>query len=395
MLSWRSTWLILHRWLGLASGLVVFLVSITGCIWVFHEELSELFTSRKPGIPEVAQGAWTYRPSQLKALAEAAWPGSSAFAVAYQRGHAAEVDLEYGKDHGHAYFDPADGRLLGIEKHHSHDVEQRGFDFFAFALEGHRYLWLPPAIGEPIVNYGTLVFIVLLITGIILWWPRNKSGVKQRFRFVWRKSTGWKRKNYDLHNILGFYTVLIAFIIACTGLVIGLPWAARGVYWLTSGGKPFPIPTMPVSQHPPEHRHADIIRGVDSLFLLLHSRHPATFMCSVNYPSAEKPDDVVRFVLFQDWQRQYLDLVYTYDRYSLAPLPSFSDMHIGFGQLPLGKQLQRINYDLHVGTVSGLTTKTLAFFASLVCASLPVTGFFIWYNRKWGKKRKRTSERKP
>ncbi|MGN6343213.1 MAG: PepSY domain-containing protein [Ginsengibacter sp.] len=41
-----------------------------------------------------------------------------------------------------------------------------------------------------------------------------------------------------------------------------------------------------------------------------------------------------------------------------------------------------MNYDVHVGTVLGLAGKVLAFFASLIAASLPVTGFYIWCGKK-------------
>jgi len=47
-----------------------------------------------------------------------------------------------------------------------------------------------------------------------------------------------------------------------------------------------------------------------------------------------------------------------------------------------------MNFDLHLGFFMGLPGKILAFLASLICASLPVTGFLIWYNRKWGKRSK-------
>ncbi|WP_242499314.1 PepSY domain-containing protein [Flavobacterium sp. 140616W15] len=42
-----------------------------------------------------------------------------------------------------------------------------------------------------------------------------------------------------------------------------------------------------------------------------------------------------------------------------------------------------MNYDIHVGAVLGITGKILAFFASLISASLPITGFLIW----WGKQK--------
>jgi uncharacterized iron-regulated membrane protein len=45
-----------------------------------------------------------------------------------------------------------------------------------------------------------------------------------------------------------------------------------------------------------------------------------------------------------------------------------------------------MNYDLHVGAIAGLTGKIIAFIASLICASLPVTGFLVWYLKKYKKK---------
>jgi uncharacterized iron-regulated membrane protein len=53
-------------------------------------------------------------------------------------------------------------------------------------------------------------------------------------------------------------------------------------------------------------------------------------------------------------------------------------------------QLLRMNYDIHTGAVIGLPGKILAFFASLIAASLPVTGFYIrWGRRKQSKEKEK------
>jgi uncharacterized iron-regulated membrane protein len=39
----KKSFLWLHKWLGLITGIVVFLVSITGCIYVFQDDLKLLF----------------------------------------------------------------------------------------------------------------------------------------------------------------------------------------------------------------------------------------------------------------------------------------------------------------------------------------------------------------
>lgn len=49
-----------------------------------------------------------------------------------------------------------------------------------------------------------------------------------------------------------------------------------------------------------------------------------------------------------------------------------------------GRKLGDMNYDLHTGQILGLGGKILAFLASLISASLPITGTLLW----WGRKRK-------
>lgn len=75
------------------------------------------------------------------------------------------------------------------------------------------------------------------------------------------------------------------------------------------------------------------------------------------------------------WRDVYLD------QYTLEELPGSKPK---FKDERFAASMSRLNYGLHVGEVGGLTTKIMYFAASLICASLPVTGFYIW----WGKKRK-------
>ncbi|WP_262885043.1 PepSY-associated TM helix domain-containing protein [Elizabethkingia argenteiflava] len=97
------------------------------------------------------------------------------------------------------------------------------FDFFDWTLKGHRFLWLPYKIGRPIINYTTLIFAITLISGIILWWPKKWTPPirKQSLSIKWKSR--FKRLNYDLHNVLGFYVLIVLFIISLTGMFYGLP----------------------------------------------------------------------------------------------------------------------------------------------------------------------------
>jgi uncharacterized iron-regulated membrane protein len=62
-----------------------------------------------------------------------------------------------------------------------------------------------------------------------------------------------------------------------------------------------------------------------------------------------------------------------------------------FATMNNGEKIVALNYDLHVGSIAGLPGKTFAFLASLIAASLPLTGFYIWWGRK---NKKQPSQRK-
>jgi uncharacterized iron-regulated membrane protein len=79
---------------------------------------------------------------------------------------------------------------------------------------------------------------------------------------------------------------------------------------------------------------------------------------------------------------------YYHDQHSGKLLKTSDD----YNQLSAGKKLYNLSFDIHVATIWGLPSKIIASLACLIGASLPVTGFIIWYNRKFGKKKKRFTD---
>ncbi|HRQ52541.1 MAG TPA: PepSY-associated TM helix domain-containing protein, partial [Agriterribacter sp.] len=225
----------IHLWLGLSSGLVVLILGITGCILAFELEIrsfTEPFRNVKVENRDVLP------PSELKGIAEKHLASKKALGIEYPGKDKAAVAAYYDeKKYELVFMNPYSGEVL---KH-----KNMNRDFFRVVLDGHYYLWLPENIGQPIAASATLVFLVMMISGLILWWPKNKAAKKQRFTIKW--SARWRRKNYDLHNVLGFYMTWVAIFLAVTGLVFGFQWFARSVYWITSGGETMVEHTHPVS----------------------------------------------------------------------------------------------------------------------------------------------------
>ena len=355
----------IHLWLGLVSGVLIVFLGITGCILAFEKEIRNLTESYQ--FVEKQDKAYL-PPSQLKAIA------------AKQLNGRPVVGLEYGspgKAAFAAYYDTVAYTIVAMNPYTGEVLKVKDMtkDFFRIVLNGHFYLWLPPAIGRPIVGSATLVFLIMLISGIILWWPKNKAAMKQRFSIKWNAK--WRRVNYDLHNVLGFYMSWIGIFLAITGLVWGFDWFADATYYATSGGKQRPPHEHPVSD-------PKIAGNTDQVADKLWTAHRANMTdkesITVFYP-VTATDPLEMGVNHRPGTYYKVDY-YHYDRYSGEELPATGSYAGGFDEAGLADKLVRMNYDIHVGAILGLPGKFLAFFGSLIAASLPVTGFLLWRGRR-------------
>lgn len=361
-----------HLVLGLASGLIVLFLGITGCILAFELEIrsltepyQEVAVQDKPYLP----------PSALKALADTVMQSGKTLGITYPgKGKAAIAAYYDEKNYELAYLNPYTGQVL---KHK--DMTR---DFFRIIIDGHFYLWLPHHIGQPIVATSTLVFLILMITGLVLWWPRNKAARRQRFTIKW--SARWRRKNYDLHNVLGFYMTWIAIFIAVTGLVFGFQWFARSLYFVTSGGD-----AMVDHQHPVSDSTQSVATFNMADRLWEEHKNDAQEKESLGVYFASLPGDPIEVVVNHRPGTYYNSDFYHYDQYSGKELPATGSYAGKYADAKLADKIVRMNYDIHVGAVLGLPGKLLAFFASLIAASLPVTGFCIW----WGRRKKNKNVR--
>jgi uncharacterized iron-regulated membrane protein len=370
----------LHLWLGLVSGLIVFVVSITGAIYTFQKEIKDL-TERwrfvdvrnQPFVP----------PSALLAEAQKHFPAKKPTGITYAPANQAAAvgfeDRSNGKrSFSVVFLNPYDAgflkkKTLGEE-----------FDFFDFILDGHRHLWLPRKPGGLVVGIAVLIFVVLLFTGLVMWWPKKwkRKHLKQAFKV--KIDARPKRLNYDLHNVLGFYSLLVALVIAITGLVWSFDWVKDGVYWLSSAGKAkaeYPHPhsdSTLVAQYPKTAGLSNLDQAWQQVMAEIGTVKGGMYVS----PRLEGAADPIEVVVFKDYGNFYNRNEYLFDRYTLKPLRMPDDQ---FATAAFADQLSLMNYDLHTGAVLGLLGKILVFLAGLICASLPVTGFIVWWNkgRKW------------
>ncbi|WP_374165330.1 PepSY-associated TM helix domain-containing protein [Arcticibacter sp. MXS-1] len=376
MRSLRKGILFIHRWLGLISGLVVFIVSITGCLFCFQDEIQDaLYTHRKVETRNLPY----LDPSVLQRAALTTHPEGKAGMVTYSGpGRSAQVRVFDEKKNMHfVYLDPYTARVL-------HDEDPRT-NFFIVVEFIHMYLLLPAKIGKVVVGTSVLIFVAIMITGIVLWWPRRKTDRKRSFTIKWKGR--WRRVNYDLHNVLGFYATAVALVLALSGLSMSFDWVEKGIYKAANLGRQYPQEAKVFSSDSLYKALPGSMLPIDRAYHVARKGSPTARMFFV-FEQAGAAGTIQARAYAQPLRYDKSD-IYTFDKYSgklLHVMP--------YSRKSLGMKLNHMNYDIHVGQVAGLPGKIIAFLASLICASLPVTGLIIWLGKRNKTKHPRKKRRR-
>ncbi|MES2617338.1 MAG: PepSY-associated TM helix domain-containing protein [Bacteroidota bacterium] len=357
----------IHLWLGLTSGLVVFIIAITGCLYAFQEELQFATQSYRYVAP---QNQAYLLPSQLGAIAQKQLPDKLLHSVKYNETDCSVEAIFYHYEPSYyytVYLNPYTGKVLHVQ-----NMEE---GFFRWVLDGHFYLWLPHEVGQVVVAIFTLIFLVMVITGLILWWPANKKVIGQRLRFKWKITTTWKRKNFDLHSITGFYISLIALVFIITGLVWGFQWWAYG-YYKVMGGEKSLVYSDAVSV---KNSAVPAQYPLDAIYQKVKNETPNAVSIEVHPPETETSGIAVNVNMDKG---TYWTIDYRYfDRYSLKEI-TVNHIYGRYKNATMADKLMRMNYDIHTGAVLGFAGKVLAFLVSLLIATLPITGCILWWNRR-------------
>ncbi len=366
----------LHLWLGLFSGIIVFIISITGCIYVFQSEISQLTESWRF---VDAQKKQFVAPSVLLDSAKQYNPDIEPYGVTYSgKEEAAAVGFWVNNDNGGNYtvvfLNPYTAKFIKKQT----IIGEGEFNFFRFILNGHRALWLPYKTGHKVVGYAVLIFVILLITGLIMWWPKrwNKKSFQRNFTVNWKN--GFRKLNYDLHNTLGFYVTILALIIAITGLTWSFEWVRNSIHFVASGGQPQQEQKLTANNE--TNIDSDTINTANALDICFYKSlqqepDPSRIYFSPNLKNKTN----ISFILYKYKGKYYNSNTYNYDINTLNPVRVHGDRYV---ESSFADKLQYMYYDLHTGGILGLPGKIIAFLVSLICASLPITGFIIWYKKK-------------
>ncbi|MDR6405135.1 MULTISPECIES: PepSY domain-containing protein [Chryseobacterium] len=373
----------LHLWFGLSIGIIVFIVSLTGTMYVFKDEIQGAL--RKDAIYVKAETI-TQKPLSIETLREKValeinekYPISSV-EIPLDKNKSYEF-LYYEKDKkSWNYFDevkinkliyvnPYTGEILGIYN--------EKYDLFPILKAIHWSLLLKADWGKYVVGIPVILFIIMLITGIILWWPKSKKTAKGRFWFNWENVKNWKRKNYDLHRILGFYASFIALLLSLSGIYFAFPWVKNAFNFTLSGSVDLPKEKE--------------IKSPDSLLTKNNSVFDLTaqetrklyagsssFRIPLNGKNKKgKELKNIPVIVYGENGKFAIRNQIVFDKYSGKLLSNKPHQ-----ELNNAEKYANANYDIHTGSYFGLVGKIIWFITGLICTSLPITGFLVWLGKK-------------
>lgn len=379
----RSLLNTIHLWLGVGSGLILFVVCLSGTVYTFSTEIqkitdAELYTvkttagsKRVPAATLIDEVQRLHGPGVVQTVViPEADNGSYQVTLLIPEAQPADGAAPKGGQGGGKrvmfFIDPYAGKVLGTN-------ETNSSAFFGIMFRLHRWLLLDTAVGRPIVGVATMIFVVIIITGLVIWFPKKLKNWRQGLRI--KTSGNWKRMNHDLHNALGLYASLFLLVMALTGLTWSFGWYKKAVTNAFGGGQ----------RQEQKPLQSTFVQGATPSLETYQSAADNVLPYGGDYRFS-LPTDSLGVVSVSKTKNTFFATSVadrlTLDQYSAAVLKTEL-----FSEKPFNEKVLSSMKAIHIGSFYGTFSKIIYFMACLIGTSLPVTGVIIWINKLRKKKK--------
>ncbi len=400
----------IHLWLSVPFGIILTLICFSGAALVFETEITEalrsdLYTTHKPApdarplpISQLARRVAATLPDSVRLTGVSIAPDDAGrtylFNLSKPRRAAVAVD-------------PYTGEVRGRTSR---------LPFFATMFSLHRWLLdgMKPgggmSVGKLVVGISTLAFVFVLISGIVVWWPRTRRALTEslRLKFGPRRFHLW----HSLHVAGGMYALIFLLAMALTGLTWSFGWYRTGFYALfgieqpTSGGHGAPAVSDKGRDGNGEKgdgkkngdgKNGRKSRGDKQPERAGHSDAPAAQTGFSQWQkvyetlASHRPD--ARLITVGDGMATVASARYgntrATDRYTYDPATGRITEAALYADAKPAAKMRGWIFAVHTGSFGGIVTRILAFAAALLGATLPLTGYYLWLRRLHAKRRRR------
>ncbi|MFD3001987.1 PepSY-associated TM helix domain-containing protein [Pontibacter toksunensis] len=341
----------IHHWCGLIAGIFILVISLSGVILVFDDEIDEAVFSRQSRLETPAQSlhidnsiGWVRAENPGWDIRVPSLPASSDEALLYE--------LRQGQLRQWLFVHPETGEKLS--------VVGQAHNRFSYVVLNLHYNLLSGTPGKIVVLLVGVALLLLTITGFILY----RKSIRKVLTFRQRVCFLSPRSFYSsLHRIVGVWALAFNLLMCVTGLSLAITVVNAA---LKGGPKEVAVP--------------EITASVDAAMATINTTYPGF---EISY---------LRFPVNNEGQLQLLgrlkaDPSYYGRFYSRVPV-NYETGELGepffLRDQPWLDRFLTVLHPIHFGDFAGLPVKLLYAFFGLMPGVLAISGFFIWRLR--GKK---------
>ena len=346
----RRAFLWLHRWLGLGAALIIAFLGISGAALVFRPELDARLNPQLLRVQPKTQNA------SFQLIYDATkrqFPDRKISFLFVARTPDSTHELWLDKGELRVYADPYSGAILGSR------TEAGGF--FPWLFRAHTHLFAGE-IGESIAGWSGLILASLSISGLVLWWPRAKSGWKRAFKP--HLKTNWRGRIYELHRAGGFWICALLLISSISGTALVWPDSATALASFVGTSKP-----------PKASSTKGNWRDLDELVAVANRAFPDGRVTRLTFPAKAKAPLIIRKKLAGETHPNGMNNI-ALDA-ATGEVLSVSDSR----RAKLGDRWMNARYPWHIGVWGGNFTRVLSVVGGLGAAFLSLSGVWMWVSR--------------
>ena len=350
-----------HLILGLTAGFVLMIIGLTGSILSFEKEIIQFINKDSYFVKNVNEPRLSIEDilndfnkkipdAKINALTFSKNENSSLVINIASKDKKARKGINY-------YINPYTAEILA-------DIKGEGF--FKFIENIHRRLAFGD-VGKQIVGASVLSLLLLMISGVYIYWPRIKHAFFKSITFKF-KSKG-RAFLSTMHSAIGIWVIPFYLISCLTGLYWSYDWYSNSLHSLTGVEKQKKMP--PKFDENAVLSYTDVQKALD--------------LFNENVKDYEKIN--IRFTAKNEtYTFSYLPTNPTHDmamnKIELDINTNEVIKHEKFEDKSMAEKLMKSILALHTGEYFGLFGKIIMFTTSLLMSLFTITGLMMYIGRK-------------
>lgn len=367
MMNAKKVFRKIHLWLSVPTGIFIALICFSGAMMVFEKEITELCRHDLYFVQEV-KGS-TLPEQRLVEIVTATLPDSvtvTGVKTFPEADRAWQMSLSKPR-RASVFIDQYTGEIKG---------RYERLPFFDTMFHLHRWLLDPSkSIGKWIVGVCTLLLVIILVTGLLMWLTNRKKPLSQSLKISCNK--GWHRFWHDLHVAGGIYATIFLLAMALTGLTWSFSWYRTGFYAMlgvdaSAGGHGRPATEQVAA---PRHQHPEAPDTTEATDGTRPHRHD---QADGNRPEGSEATDGNHPHRHDRADGNRPEGVGRHGSHSEAKAAEATPKT---GSNDRAASVRSTIYKIHTGGWGGIIAKIITFLAALLGATLPITGYYLWIRR--------------